>query len=108
MAFRSPNTTRQGGSFSESIKIATWNKAHTILGINPGIRRIDACGAPIDWSQFGNTTEGGTGWEIDHIIPVAQEGGDEISNLQPLQWQNNRCKSDSLTNAYCVMPKNRG
>jgi len=31
------------------------------------------------------------GWEIDHIDP---DGGDDISNLQQLQWKNNVDKSD--------------
>ena len=34
------------------------------------------------------------GWEIDHIEPVALGGGDELTNLQPLNWQNNVKKGD--------------
>ena len=36
------------------------------------------------------------GWEIDHINPVASGGGDEIGNLQPLNWKNNSAKGDKL------------
>ena len=35
-----------------------------------------------------------TGWEIDHIKPVARGGSDDLSNLQPLYWETNRNKGD--------------
>ncbi len=37
-------------------------------------------------------------WEIDHIDP---NGNDEITNLQPLQWENNRHKSNNYPNWNC-------
>ena len=56
--------------------------------------RKDACGAWIGRSFYGKR-DSEYGWEVDHIDP---NGGDSLSNLQPLQWQNNVSKSDgSLT-----------
>ena len=34
------------------------------------------------------------GWEIDHIDLVANGGGDDLNNLQPLNWNNNASKGD--------------
>ncbi len=102
--FRRQNTDRSGNSFSESKKRAVWNKAEIIQGIDPSVRRKDRCGAWIDWDQYGNTIDKGKGWEIDHILPVALGGGDDLGNLQPLQWQNNRKKGDNYpTRDYCII-----
>jgi hypothetical protein len=32
-------------------------------------------------------------WEIDHITSLDHEGKDVLSNVRPLQWENNRAKS---------------
>lgn len=92
---RQPNTTRTGGAFSHEVRLAVWNKARIIIGVNPSVRRKDRYGAIIDWSAYGQRLNGQSGWEVDHIKPVAAGGDDFISNLQPLQWQNNVEKSDT-------------
>ncbi|MCB0688325.1 MAG: HNH endonuclease [Saprospiraceae bacterium] len=101
---RKHNTDKQGFSFSETIKQSVWKKAEKVPGYDSQVTRKDRCGAWIDWDKYGDTTENGNGWEIDHKIPVAEGGTDEISNLQPLQWQNNRKKGDKYpAYKYCVV-----
>jgi len=103
MTFRSRGTNRSGGSFSDADRLAVWRKGRVVTGVDPAVRRVDACGAWIDWAQYGVTVEGGTGWEIDHIQPVSKDGSDDLSNLQPLQWQNNRRKGDDWPNWNCAI-----
>ena len=48
------------------------------------------------FSDYGNRDEDKRGWEIDHINPISNGGGDEIGNLQPIYWENNMAKGDKL------------
>lgn len=102
---RRNNTDRNGNRWSDQTKSLVWSKATPITGENPSQYRLDACNAIIEWGQFGVTNDYGTGWEIDHIHPVALNGSDSISNLQPLQWQNNRRKGDSVGTNYCAVSR---
>jgi len=68
-------------------------------GITPQNWR-DACGAAINRQAYGNTNSQ-HGWEVDHIHPVAKGGGDDLANLQPLQWENNRSKGDNYPRWAC-------
>ena len=101
MARRS-GSNRNGENFTAETIAAVWRKGRIVPGIDPAVRRKDECGAWIDYRQYGNTVEGGTGWEIDHIVPVARGGSDSLDNLQALQWENNRHKSDNWPNWSCA------
>jgi len=85
---RQPNTTTTGSAFKEPTITLIWNKATVVSGYDPAQYRKDGCGAWIARSSYG--TLGDHGWEIDHSKPVAKGGTDDLGNLQPLQWKNNR------------------
>ncbi len=76
---------------------SVWVKGNKIRGENPNIYRRDSRGNKIRYASYGKQTN--LGWEIDHIIPLAKGGGDTLSNLQPLQWEENKMKF--------IKPKNK-
>ena len=94
---RNYNTRRDGSVFDESTIEAVWRKGE-IEPSYSGFRK-DKCGASMQRTMHGKTEQ--FGWEIDHMKPVALGGTDDTSNLQPLQWENNRNKSDSYPNWSC-------
>lgn len=69
-----------------------WDKGHTIRGKNPETWRKDDEGNVIRKGSYGK--QGEYGWEIDHKNPSSKGGTDNIRNLRPLQWEENREKSD--------------
>ena len=55
----------------------------------------DVCGATIKRNKYADF-EDDQGWDVDHIFPRAFGGGNEATNLRPLQWVNNRTKDNAL------------
>ncbi len=78
----------------ESKKKEVWEKGQLVAGRDPDKYRMDKFGNLIRYSSYGTLTK--LGWEIDHIFPESLGGSDDISNLQPLQWEANRKKGDKL------------
>lgn len=67
-----------------------WEKGAVDANNDSRYWRKDACGAWIGRAHYGDR-DSQYGWEIDHITPG---GTDAVSNLRPLQWQNNVDKGD--------------
>ena len=77
----------------EGLKQAVWEKGREIPDFESTVWRWDKCGQVMKYDQHGK--EGKHGWEIDHIKPTTTGGSDDLSNLQPLFWENNRRKGDT-------------
>ena len=84
-------TKKDGAAFDEAIIEAVWQKG-TPEPNYPSFRK-DVCGASMKRDKHGKQEQ--WGWEIDHIKPLAPDGTDNLSNLRPLHWENNRAKGDS-------------
>lgn len=80
--------------FSDEEIEQVWQKAFPQQNNDPNVYRKDYAGAWIRRSDYGKQTE--YGWEIDHVRPLSLNGSHNLSNLLPLQWQNNLEKSDNF------------
>jgi 5-methylcytosine-specific restriction endonuclease McrA len=81
--------------FSQKTIEKVWEKGTVVETYNPDAIRKDAFGAWILRDHYGNN-ESEYSWEIDHIVPLSEGGAGEISNLQPLQWENKNLKDDGF------------
>lgn len=70
-----------------------WEKAFPVEGLPPSLVRKDVCGALIVRNRFDDNLSD-FGWVVDHIYPSFNGGGDDIDNLRPMQWQNNKAKGN--------------
>ncbi len=83
---------------------AVWAKLPSISGQKAEWKK-DKAGAWINYNQHGEV-KSQYGWEIDHIYPESKGGSDDLSNLQALQWENNRSKDDNYPNYTTVVTSN--
>lgn len=97
---RIEGSRKDASRFSDADILAVWQKGTVIPGMDPARFRKDRCGAIIEWNKYADKTHHGNGWEIDHINPVSNGGSDELWNLRPLQWQNNRAKGDNIDGGW--------
>ena len=96
--------------FTEEQRIAVWQKAQIVEGLDPSMYRKDACGAWMVWDKYG-VQDNMYGWEIDHIVPrsLLQEKGympseiDSLINLRALQHQNNTSKGDDYPSYTAIV-----
>lgn len=85
--------------FSDEMIQKVWEKGQVVPGANFNEWRKDQCGAWIYRLHYGHQSE--YSWNIDHITPQSKGGGDELSNLRPLHWENNARKGDG--NLSCAV-----
>lgn len=88
-------------NFSEEKIQQVWEKGTTVPGYDSTKYRKDVCDA---WMQRDKYAEQvALGWEIDHVYPVSKGGSDDLNNLRPMQWENNRSKADSYPDYTCAV-----
>jgi len=77
----------------EALINEVWEKGKPIAGRDRDTWRLDICGDLMKRSEHG-VYGAKNGWQIDHVIPVAQNGSNGLGNLQPLTTKNNQEKGD--------------
>jgi 5-methylcytosine-specific restriction endonuclease McrA len=83
------NTNVSGDPFDQDKVDAVWERR---FGSEEAGE--DLCKALIKKDAYGKTDDE-FGWEIDHIDPKSKGGTDDLDNLRPLHWENNRARGDN-------------
>jgi len=90
--------------FNEELRRELWNRLRTVSGKDKDSFRLDAAGALIEWSKYGEHSP--NGWQIDHACPkkileengIKEEDMDAIEDLRPFNTANNEKKGDEFPN----------
>lgn len=82
--------------FTNDIIQKVWNKGSVLDSYDESKYRKDCTGAWMIREEYG--TESAYGWEVDHVYPESEGGDESLVNLRPMQWKNNRSKSDDYPN----------
>lgn len=77
--------------FSEEMIQQVWEKGKAEPNYDSSKCKKDNCNAWIIRSEHGNRSSL-YGWEIHHVNP---KDADDLSNLIPLQWENNVATADT-------------
>jgi hypothetical protein len=85
---RNPSTNTGGQPFDDKATQAAWRKGTPEANL-PGFRK-DTCGAGTQRTKYGKTER--WSWETDRVKAAAKSNMGDLSNLQPLQWENTRHK----------------
>ena len=88
-------------NFSEDKINQVWQKGVSVQGNDNTKYRQDMCGAWIQKDKYG--TQEHLGWVIDHVYPTSKGGTDDIINLRPMHWGNNRIKKDNYPSYVCAI-----
>lgn len=91
-------------------KDEVWKLGTVVDGFDKDRWRKDACGAWMDYNEYGNI-DSKYGWQVDHIFPssvledndVEEEHRDNIINLRPMQWKNNDVKDKDYPTYDCAV-----
>jgi len=75
-------------------KNSVWKKGEKIRGLDSNIWRKDIFGNKINFNEHGKTTQ--YGWDIDHYIPKAKGGSNDIDNLFAVHYIQNRSMGMSM------------
>jgi hypothetical protein len=83
-----PNTDLNGNEFDDLTIVEVWRKAIPYKRFE--LYKKDIYGSLMFYDDFGIESE--NGWEVGYIKPVNNGGTDDLENLHPVHWKNNRGK----------------
>jgi len=91
---RRHGTDTDGRNFTPERVQQVWERGKTVPGKNPDLYRRDSEGSILYRHAYGE--HGDMSWQVDHKVPVARGGSDNLRNLQPLQSGANEEKGDKV------------